>query len=117
MNSPVTNKKSCNEKDLYISQKIRERRLERGMKQHELATALGIAIQQIHKYEKGIDRVPASRLQEIANILSVPLSYFYQSTEENSFLMKEIIREALEGKKLKISGVDLEFTLSKIEIV
>lgn len=117
MNSPVTNKKSCNEKDLYIAQKTRERRLEKRIKQHELATALGVAIQQIHKYEKGIDRVPASRLQEIANVLSVPINFFYQSTEGNSFSMKEMIRETLEGKKLKISGLDVEFTLSKIEIV
>jgi transcriptional regulator with XRE-family HTH domain len=117
MNSPVTNKKSCNKKDLYIAQKIRERRLEQGIKQHELATALGVATQQIFKYEKGIDRVPASRLQEIANLLSVPVNFFYQNTEGNAFSMKEMIREALEGKKLKISGLDLEFILSKIEIV
>ncbi|WP_052046352.1 helix-turn-helix domain-containing protein [Candidatus Paracaedibacter symbiosus] len=91
MKSLLPNKKSCTAKDLYIAKKIRERRIEKEIKQHELAKALGVTPQQIFKYEKGIDRVSASRLQEISKILSVPINFFYQNAEEDYFFLEEII--------------------------
>ncbi|SSZ39375.1 Helix-turn-helix [Bartonella grahamii] len=48
-----------------------------GLSQKELGSHLGVSFQQIQKYEKGLNRVSAGRLQEIANILEVPITFFY----------------------------------------
>lgn len=67
--------------DYYIAKKLRERRLDLGFSQAKLAELLGISPQQIHKYEKEIDRVSAARLYEFAKHLSVPLKFFFQEEE------------------------------------
>ena len=55
----------------------RVRRLYRGMRQEELARALGLTFQQVQKYESGANRVSASRLWEIAAVLETPIAYFF----------------------------------------
>lgn len=65
------------EEDLSLGQRIRVRRSELGMSQQDLATALGLSFQQVQKYEKGKNRVGATRLQEIANALKMPVNQFY----------------------------------------
>jgi transcriptional regulator with XRE-family HTH domain len=70
--------------DAHIGQKIRARRNLLGVSQTELADAAGITFQQIQKYEKGVNRVEASRLQQFSEALGVPPSYFlkaYQLSE------------------------------------
>jgi transcriptional regulator with XRE-family HTH domain len=64
--------------DAHIGQKIRTRRNLLGMSQTELADAAGITFQQIQKYEKGANRVGASRLQQFSEALGVPASYFFE---------------------------------------
>lgn len=71
-------RKSPSQIDKHISSRIRMRRLQLGMSQEELARALNITFQQVQKYEKGVNRVSAGRLLEIANLLSVSLQFFYQ---------------------------------------
>ena len=61
--------KTPNPTDKYVGARIRMRRLMLGMSQTGLAQGLGLTFQQIQKYEKGINRVGASRLQQIAHIL------------------------------------------------
>jgi transcriptional regulator with XRE-family HTH domain len=63
--------------DTHIGQKIRARRTLLGLNQTELADAAGITFQQIQKYEKGTNRVGASRLQQFSDALGVPPSYFF----------------------------------------
>ena len=63
--------------DAHIGQKIRARRNLLGLSQTELANAAGITFQQIQKYEKGTNRVGASRLQQFSEALGVPPSYFF----------------------------------------
>src|SRR5580704_17926388 len=63
--------------DVHVGNRVRMRRTLGGMTQATLANALGVASQQILKYEKGINRVSASQLKEIADILGVPISYFF----------------------------------------
>ena len=63
--------------DTHIGQKIRARRTLLGLSQTELADAAGITFQQIQKYEKGTNRVGASRLQQFSEALGVPPSYFF----------------------------------------
>ena len=64
--------------DAHIGQKIRARRNLLGLSQTDLADAAGITFQQIQKYEKGANRVGASRLQQFSEALGVPPSYFFE---------------------------------------
>ncbi|EJF91851.1 MULTISPECIES: helix-turn-helix domain-containing protein [Bartonella] len=63
--------------DVYVGTRIRLRRNMLGLTQEKLGEQLGITFQQIQKYEKGTNRVGASRLQAIAEIMDVPVSYFF----------------------------------------
>lgn len=63
--------------DVQVGARIRARRLLIGMNQETLAAALGLTFQQVQKYEGGANRVSASRLSQIADILGVPIGYFF----------------------------------------
>ena len=71
-------KKSPNPVDKYVGSRVRMRRMMVGMSQEKLGESLGITFQQIQKYEKGTNRVGASRLQNISSILNVPVSFFFE---------------------------------------
>lgn len=73
------NKKKPNPIDVHVGSRVRLRRNMLGMSQEKLGESLGITFQQIQKYEKGTNRVGASRLQAIASILGVPVSYFFEN--------------------------------------
>jgi transcriptional regulator with XRE-family HTH domain len=68
--------------DDYVGARIRERRLTLGLTQQQLAELIGVTYQQAHKYERGINRVSAGRLFEIARVLNVPVGYFYEGMHE-----------------------------------
>jgi len=72
------NKKKPNPIDAHVGSRIRLRRNMLEMSQEKLGEMLGITFQQIQKYEKGTNRVGASRLQAIASILSVPPAFFFE---------------------------------------
>jgi transcriptional regulator with XRE-family HTH domain len=72
------NKKKQNPTDMHVGSRIRLRRNMLGMSQEKLGESLGITFQQIQKYEKGTNRVGASRLQAIATILGVPVAFFFE---------------------------------------
>jgi transcriptional regulator with XRE-family HTH domain len=72
------NKKKPNPIDTHVGSRIRLRRNMMGMSQEKLGESLGITFQQIQKYEKGTNRVGASRLQAIASILGVPVAFFFE---------------------------------------
>ncbi|AHF82139.1 Cro/Cl family transcriptional regulator [Rhizobium leguminosarum bv. trifolii WSM1689] len=74
----IENKKKPNPIDIHVGSRIRLRRTMLGMSQEKLGESLGITFQQIQKYEKGTNRVGASRLQNISNILNVPVSFFFE---------------------------------------
>ncbi len=74
----VENKKKPNPIDIHVGSRIRLRRTMLGMSQEKLGESLGITFQQIQKYEKGTNRVGASRLQNISTILNVPVSFFFE---------------------------------------
>ena len=77
------NKKSPNPTDRHVGSRIRLRRNIVDMSQERLAQQLGITFQQVQKYEKGTNRVGASRLQAIANILGVPVAFFFEDLSFN----------------------------------
>ena len=68
--------------DVYVGQRIRQRRWLLKMTQQQLAAKASVAFQQIQKYEKGSNRISASRLQEIAVALDVPVSFFFEGLEQ-----------------------------------
>ncbi|MBB3962447.1 MULTISPECIES: helix-turn-helix transcriptional regulator [Rhizobium] len=70
--------KSTNAIDGYVGERVRLRRKMLGMSQASLAEALGITFQQIQKYEKGINRIGASRLLRMAEIFGVAVGYFFE---------------------------------------
>ena len=72
------NKKKPNPTDIHVGSRIRMRRNMLGMSQEKLGENLGITFQQIQKYEKGTNRVGASRLQAISDILGVPVSFLFE---------------------------------------
>ena len=69
--------KAPNPVDKYVGSRVRMRRIMLGMSQEKLGEALGLTFQQIQKYEKGTNRVGASRLQAMSDALEVPVSYFF----------------------------------------
>ena len=74
----IENKKKPNPIDVHVGSRVRLRRNMLGMSQEKLGEALGITFQQIQKYEKGANRVGASRLQAIATVMNVPVSFFFE---------------------------------------
>jgi transcriptional regulator with XRE-family HTH domain len=71
-------KKSPNPVDQYVGSRVRMRRMMLGMSQEKLGDALGLTFQQVQKYEKGTNRMGASRLQHISHILQVPVPFFFE---------------------------------------
>jgi len=67
-----------NEVDVFVGRKIRARRIELGKTQADLADGIGVKFQQVQKYETGLNRVSASRLWVIADVLRVPIGYFFE---------------------------------------
>jgi len=91
--------------DVHVGKRIRHRRWMNGTTQQQLAEAVGIKFQQIQKYETGMNRVSASRLWDIANVLNVNVSFFFEGIGEatpegdpNSDMPGDILtdKEALE---------------------
>ena len=75
-------KKSPNPTDKHVGSRVRMRRMMLGMSQEKLGIALGLTFQQVQKYEKGTNRIGASRLQHISRILQVPVSFFFDGAPE-----------------------------------
>lgn len=76
----------ANNTDRYVGARIRERRVMLGLSQQQMADLIGVTYQQAHKYERGINRISAGRLYEIAQVLSVPVGYFFEGVEGNCSL-------------------------------
>ena len=66
--------------DVHVGSRLRARRLMLGLTQEQLGDAVGLTFQQIQKYERGINRMGASRLWELARALGVPIGWFYQDS-------------------------------------
>lgn len=71
-------KKQANPVDTQVGNRVRIRRMLIGMSQEKLGDLLGLTFQQVQKYEKGVNRIGAGRLYEIARILGVPIDFFYE---------------------------------------
>ena len=79
-------KKAPNPIDKHVGSRVRMRRMMLGMSQEKLGDALGLTFQQVQKYEKGTNRIGASRLQQISIILQVPVHSFSKGRLTSSIL-------------------------------
>ena len=75
--SGTMSKKAPNPIDKHVGSRVRMRRMMLGMSQEKLGDALKLTFQQVQKYEKGTNRISASRLQQSAHILQVPVTFFF----------------------------------------
>ena len=73
----MTDERAANAIDRRLGQRVRARRLEIAMSQERLAALLGVTFQQVQKYEKGVNRIAASRLFDIAEALDMPVARFF----------------------------------------
>src|SRR5215471_18672638 len=69
-------------RDAEIGQRVRALRLQRGLSQTELGNLISVTFQQVQKYEKGANRISAGRLQRVAEVLGVPVVYFFITAEQ-----------------------------------
>jgi transcriptional regulator with XRE-family HTH domain len=77
-------KKAPNPIDKHVGSRVRMRRMMLAMSQEKLGDALGLTFQQVQKYEKGTNRIGASRLQQISHILKVPVAFFFEGAPSSS---------------------------------
>ena len=68
--------------DRHVGRRVCEKRISLGYNQSDLGRALGLTFQQVQKYEKGANRIGASRLQQISHILQVPVSFFFEGAPQ-----------------------------------
>ncbi len=80
----VVKPRSGDPHDKEIGTRVRTLRLQRGMSQTELGKSLNVTFQQVQKYEKGANRISAGRLQRIAEVLDMPVTFFYSGVETDA---------------------------------
>ncbi|MEE9272791.1 MAG: helix-turn-helix transcriptional regulator [Robiginitomaculum sp.] len=110
--------RSPNPVDIHVGTRVRLRRLLLKMSQEKLGNALGVTFQQVQKYERGSNRVGASRLWKMAQVMEVPVGFFYEGLGENA-----PSAEFAEGDQTPIvydfinstDGVSLAMAVSKIK--
>ena len=88
-------------RDAEIGKRVRTLRLQRGMSQSELGGLISVTFQQVQKYEKGANRISAGRLQRIAEVMSVPVSFFFDGPDDS--------------RKRSKNAVDVEFSFLQTE--
>jgi transcriptional regulator with XRE-family HTH domain len=86
-------KKAPNPIDKHVGSRVRMRRMMLGMSQEKLGDALALTFQQVQKYEKGTNRIGASRLQQISHILQVPVAFFFEGAPH---LVEGMVTDAME---------------------
>jgi transcriptional regulator with XRE-family HTH domain len=86
--------------DKHVGSRVRMRRMMLAMSQQKLADRLGLTFQQVQKYEKGTNRIGASRLQQIAHILQVPVAFFFEGAPNAS------VQRGSHERALSIAQID-----------
>jgi transcriptional regulator with XRE-family HTH domain len=123
--------KKPNPIDAHVGSRVRLRRMLIGMSQEKLGEQMGLTFQQIQKYEKGVNRVGASRLYQLARILDVPVQFFFEGAPageavahgfaeaENEGFIYEFLnsREGLELNRAFVKIADAKVRRSIIELV
>ena len=106
--------KSPNPIDIHVGARVRMRRFLLGMSQSKLAEQLGVTFQQVQKYEKGMSRISASRLQTIANVFDVPVSFFFENIVDQDHEETDSLPDAADASLLTQDGVALNKAFVRI---
>ena len=85
--------------DVHVGKRVRHRRWMVGMTQQQLADKVGIKFQQIQKYETGMNRISASRLWDISEAMSVPISFFFEGLDSRNPVTEEVDGDILADKE------------------
>jgi transcriptional regulator with XRE-family HTH domain len=101
--------------DVHVGQRIRERRMMKGLSQGALAEAGGVSFQQIQKYEKGANRVSASRLQQFAKLLEVSVSFFFDGLSSEDSKRRDRSHDLAQQLLATRDGIDLAKAFVAIE--
>ncbi len=101
--------------DIHVGARIRLRRTLLGMSQERLGDALGLTFQQVQKYERGVNRVGASRLFDLSRILDVPINFFYENMTDATAAGGAPARHAATGFAEPQEGFAADDALSKRE--
>ena len=80
--------------DIYVGKRMRQRREMQGLPQKELASKLGISFQQVQKYESGANRISASKLWQLCDVLEVEPGYFFDGLDSNRATQREALPQA-----------------------
>lgn len=111
--------KSPNPIDIHVGSRLRERRITLGVSQERLGDSLGLTFQQIQKYEKGVNRIGASRLFQIAQFLDAPVQYFFEGAPGEAEETPEIMRfiGTVEGLQLNAAFTKIKHDETRRRIV
>lgn len=105
----------------HIGQQLRRQRQALKLTQQQVAETLNLTSQQIHKYEKGVNRISASQLLSLSKVLLVPTNFFYEGLEEGGSLTKENDLQHmcanLKGKRIHLKMLDLSGIVTDIKLV
>ena len=108
--------KRPNSTDAYVGNKVRIRRKMLGMSQEKLSKQLGISFQQVQKYENGANRIGASRLQAISQVLEMPISYFFPQELDAAGGMGESAQsDYVSDFMMSSEGIELNRAFAQIE--
>jgi transcriptional regulator with XRE-family HTH domain len=106
------NPRGASSVDAHVGLRTRQRRTLLGMSQTQLGEALGLTFQQVQKYERGFNRVGASRLWELSRVLGVPITYFFEGLEPDTQPVP--VREMPESMKASADPLNKRETLELV---
>jgi transcriptional regulator with XRE-family HTH domain len=114
----MNDERAANAVDRKLGQRVRTRRLEIGMSQERLAELLGVTFQQVQKYEKGINRIAASRLFDISAALDMPVSRFFEGlTSRGAHGVAESSKDYIDDALATPEGAQLMALFASIKSV
>ena len=110
--------KQPNPIDMQVGNRVRIRRMLIGMSQEHLGDQLGLTFQQVQKYEKGINRIGAGRLYDVARILNVPVNFFYgglpPDANETDVSVQPVMKFMSSGEGHKLAGAYMKIKDAKV---
>ncbi len=114
----TTEDNKSNPVDLHVGGRVRMRRKFLGLSQTDLAVALGLTFQQVQKYERGSNRISASKLFEIARTLKVPVAYFFEGYGQNEAVegfTESQSEQAVHGFLMTTEGIEIAEAFPRIK--
>ncbi len=103
--------------DMHAGERVKQRRVLLGMTQTNLGDAIGLTFQQIQKYERGANRISASRLCELSRVLDVPIDYFFEDMPPKVAAISPATKRRGKVKKLPMDELDPMVKRETLELV